>query len=178
MANFLTAFSSWTIPLFLFFVLLLGFARGVRVYEAFVAGAKEGIEVSLRVFPFLVGMLTAVAVFRASGAFDLFSALLTPFTRFLGIPSEVLPLALMRPISGGGALGIAAELIKTYGPDSFLGRLASVAQGSTDTTFYIITVYFGSVGITRYRYAIPLGLTADLASFLAAVLFCRWMFPS
>ncbi|MDH7572313.1 MAG: nucleoside recognition domain-containing protein, partial [Clostridia bacterium] len=135
-----------------------------------------GFVTAVRIIPYLVGMMTAISVFRASGAMELCARLLAPVLQPLGIPAEVLPLALMRPLSGGAALGVAADLIRTYGPDSFLGRLASVMQGSTDTTFYVLSVYFGSVGITRYRYAVALGLTADVVSFLAAVVICRQVF--
>lgn len=178
MLDFLAQISRCAIPFLLFFIPAWAFLRGVKAYETFVAGAKEGLETAVRILPFLVGMLVAISVFRASGAFDLFVALLAPYTSLIGIPAEVLPLALMRPLSGGGALGIAAELITTYGPDSWLGRLASTMQGSTDTTFYVLTVYFGAVGIQKYRYAPALGLTADLASFLAAVFICRRVFSA
>lgn len=170
--------SNWVVPLLFLLIPLSGYCRGVKVYEAFVRGAEEGFGTAVRIIPFLVGMMVAIAVFRASGAMDLLSEFLKPVLVPLGMPAEVLPLAIMRPLSGGGALGVAAETISRYGPDSFLGRLASVMQGSTDTTFYVVTIYFGSVGITRYRYAVALGLTADIVSFLAAVAICRYMFSS
>ncbi|MCR4419006.1 MAG: spore maturation protein [Clostridia bacterium] len=163
-------------PLLFLVIALVGWIRRVKLYEAFVQGAEQGFVTAVRIIPYLVGMMTAISVFRASGAMDLCARLLAPVLQPLGIPAEVLPLALMRPLSGGAALGVAADLIRTYGPDSFLGRLASVMQGSTDTTFYVLSVYFGSVGITRYRYAVALGLTADVVSFLAAVVICRQVF--
>lgn len=147
------------------------------MYEAFVKGAEDGFTIAVRIIPFLVGMMVAINVFRESGAMELVSRLLGPVLAPLGFPPEMLPLAIMRPLSGGAALGLAAETIVRYGPDSFLGRLASVMQGSTDTTFYVLTLYFGSVGITRYRYAPALGLTADLTGLLAALYFCRYFFP-
>ncbi|MDN5348445.1 MAG: spore maturation protein [Clostridia bacterium] len=168
--------SSWAIPALLFLIPLFGYLRGVRVYEAFVVGAEGGFKTAVRIIPFLVGMLVAVGVFRASGAMELFVQALGPVLSRLGLPAEVLPLAIMRPLSGGGALGIAAELIGSHGPDSFIGLLASTMQGSTDTTFYVLTVYFGSVGIRRYRYALALGLIADVSSLLVAVAICRIMF--
>ncbi|MCG0278227.1 MAG: spore maturation protein [Thermanaeromonas sp.] len=176
MTGLILELSRWAIPFLLFFIPSLGFLRGVRVYEAFVAGAEDGFKVAVKIIPFLVGMLVAIGVFRASGAMDLLAHALDPVLRLAGIPGEVLPLAILRPLSGGGALGVAAELISEYGPDSFIGRLASVMQGSTDTTFYVLTVYFGSVGIRRYRYALALGLIADVSSLLAAVAICRIMF--
>lgn len=168
--------SRWAIPVLLFLIPLYGYLRGVPVYEAFVAGAEDGFKVAIKIIPFLVGMLVAISVFRASGAMDLFARALNPFLHLVGLPGEVLPLAIMRPLSGGGALGIAAELIGNYGPDSFIGRLASVMQGTTDTTFYVLTVYFGSIGVRRYRYALALGLVADISSLLAAVVICHLLF--
>jgi len=168
--------SRWAIPMVLFFIPLYGYLRGVPVYETFVAGAEDGFKVAVKIIPFLVGMLMAIGVFRASGAMDLLARLLNPVLQLIGVPGEILPLAIMRPLSGGGALGIAAELIGNYGPDSFIGRLASVMQGSTDTTFYVLTVYFGSVGVRRYRYALALGLLADISSLIAAIVICRLMF--
>jgi len=168
--------SNWAIPLVLFFVPLFGYLRGVAVYETFVAGAEDGFKVAIKIIPFLVGMLVAIGVFRASGAMEIFARVLYPVLHLFGVPGEILPLAVMRPLSGGGALGIAAELIGSYGPDSFIGRLASVMQGSTDTTFYVLTVYFGSVGVHRYRYALALGLIADFSSLVAAIVICQLLF--
>lgn len=169
----LTAISHMIIPLLLAGIPLYAFVKGVPVFEIFTKGAAEGVETALRILPFLLGMLVAIAVFRSSGLADMLCRLLAPLTDALGIPPEVLPLAAMRPFSGGASLGLAADLIQTFGPDSFIGRLASVMQGSTDTTFYILAVYFGSVAITRYRYAVAVGLSADLVSFLASFLVCR-----
>jgi len=174
--EFILDVSRWAIPLLLFFIPLYGYLRGVPVYETFVAGAEDGFKVAIKIIPFLVGMLVAISVFRASGAMDLFARALNPFLHRIGVPGEILPLAVMRPLSGGGALGIAAELIGSFGPDSFIGRLTSVMQGSTDTTFYVLTVYFGSVGVRRYRYALALGLLADISSLIAAIVICNLMF--
>lgn len=176
MTDFILEVSRWAIPLVLFLIPLYGYLRGVPVYETFVAGAEDGFKVAIKIIPFLVGMLVAIGVFRASGAMDLFARALNPILHLVGVPGEILPLAAMRPLSGGGALGIAAELIGSYGPDSFIGRLASVMQGSTDTTFYVLTVYFGSVGVRRYRYALALGLMADISSLIAAIVICNLMF--
>lgn len=166
----------YIIPGLLFFIPLFAFFRKVPVYETFVEGAAEGIGMAVQIFPFLLGTLMAVAVFRASGAFEALTTFLQPFADALHIPTEVLPVAFMRPLSGSGSLGLVAELLQTHGPDSFIGRVASVMQGSTDTTFYILTVYFGAVGIRKYRYALPLGLAADLLSFLCALTVCRLLF--
>lgn len=161
--------SYWAIPLLLFFIPVYAYLRGVKVYEAFIAGAESGFQMAVRIIPYLVGMLVAINIFRASGAMELFSNFMRPVVHLIRMPAEVIPLALMRPLSGGGALGITAGLLNTYGPDSFIGRLASTMQGSTDTTFYVLTVYFGSVGIRKYRYAPALGLIADLTGLIASI---------
>ncbi len=169
---------------FLIFAVILVFLglavrRGVAVYETFVAGAKEGFEVAVGIIPYLVAMLVAIGVFRASGALDL----LLDGARWAAVAAGVdsrwvdaLPTALMRPLSGSGARGMMLETMKTHGADSFAGRLASVIQGSTETTFYTLAVYFGSVGIRRERHAVACGLAADLGGFVAAVLVCYLFF--
>ncbi len=176
MINLINAFSQWAIPLIIAFILLFAFIKKVNVYEAFTDGAVEGVKVGVRILPYLVAMLMAISIFRASGALDLVLNLIAAPLNFLGIPKEVIPLALIRPLSGTGSLGIVTDLINQYGPDSFIGRLASTMQGSTETTFYVAAVYFGAVGIKNSRYAILAGLFADLIGFLAAVLICRLVF--
>lgn len=171
-----TEISRWAIPILLFIIPAYAYVKKISVYEVFVEGAEEGFTTAIKILPFLVGMLVAISVFRASGAMDYMVKAIYPVTNLLGIPGEVLPLAVMRPLSGGGALGITAELIQFYGPDSFIGRLASTMQGSTDTTFYVLTVYFGSVGIRKYRHALSVGLIADITSFLASVIICHLFF--
>ncbi|HEY8394315.1 MAG TPA: spore maturation protein [Thermaerobacter sp.] len=168
--------STWAIPFLLVAIPVYGYARGVRVYEAFIEGAKDGFSVGVQILPYLIAILAAIGVFRESGAMNLLVNLLAPVLDRAGIPGEVLPLALIRPLSGGGAFGIMTDLIHRWGPDSFIGRVASVMQGSTDTTFYILTVYFGSVGIRESRHALPVGLIADAAGILASVIFVRAMF--
>ena len=156
------------VPLTIAGVAMYGLGRGVDVYDALVQGAGGGLEVMLRILPALVGLMTAVAMLRASGALELAAEVLAPLLDRVGLPAQLLPLMLVRPISGSAALGVGAELIQTYGPDSQLGRTAAVMLGSTETTFYTIAVYFGAVGITRTRYAVPAALCADLTGFLAA----------
>jgi spore maturation protein B len=172
----LTVISRWAIPFLLLVIPVYGFLRKVPVYEAFIEGAEEGFTTAVKIIPFLVGMLVAISVFRASGAMESLSQLLGPALRTIGTPAEVLPLAIMRPLSGSGVLGMATELMRTYGPDSFIGRLASTMQGTTDTTFFVLTVYFGSVGIIRYRYSIITGLTADITGLLASIYICNLLF--
>lgn len=170
MLDLISVLSRWAIPLFLFVVLVAGTLRGVRVFEAFVEGAEQGFGMAVKIIPFLVAMIVAISIFRASGAMDMFLGLVSPLFTCLGAPPEILPHALMRPLSGGAALGIATELIEEHGPDSLIGLLVSTAQGSSDTTFYVLTLYFGAVGIKKYRYALASGLTADLTTLLASIL--------
>ena len=164
------------VPLTISGVALYGVGQHVDVYAALIHGAEEGLETLLRIVPVMVGLLTAVSMLRASGALDLAARLLAPLLDRVGVPSELLPLMLVRPISGSAALGVGAELIGTYGPDSYLGRVAAVMLGSTETTFYTIAVYFGAVGVTRTRYALPAALCADLTGFLAAAWAVRLCF--
>lgn len=168
--------SRWLIPLLIAAIPIAAVSRKVRVYEEFVEGAKGGFEVALRIIPYLVAILVAIGMFRASGALEILAGWLSPVTDFVGLPAEVLPAALMRPLSGSGSLGIVTELITVHGPDSFIGRLASTLYGSTETTFYVLAVYFGAVGIRRTRHAVAAGLLADAAGVLAAVWICRVMF--
>ncbi len=169
MVEFIQNLSRWAVPVFLLFVPLYAMLRGVKVYECFVKGAGEGFAIAVRIIPYLVAMMAAVGIFRQTGMMDLVSDACGSVLQQWGIPPEIIPLAIMRPFSGGGALGIAAELIDAFGPDSFIGRLASTMQGSTDTTFFVLTVYFGSVGVRKYRYSLAVGLLADLTTFFASV---------
>jgi len=168
--------SRWAIPLLLLLIPLYGFLKRVPVYETFVEGAEEGFYTAIKIIPFLVGMLVAISVFRASGAMDCLVQALRPLMVTIGAPPELLPLAIMRPLSGSGALGLATEMMRVYGPDSNLGRLASVMQGTTDTTFFVLTVYFGSVGIKRFKYAVITGLSADVTGLIASVYICNLLF--
>ncbi len=164
------------IPVMLLVFLGMGYAKKVKVYEKFVEGAKEGFEVGVKIIPYLVAMLVAIAMFRASGALDILTVVLRPFTELIGMPSEVLPMALMRPLSGSGSLGVMTELMKTHGVDSLIGIMASTMFGSTETTFYVVAVYFGAVNVQRTRYALPAGLVADAAGLIAATLITRALF--
>jgi len=168
--------SRWAIPVLLLVVPLIAALRGVKVYETFVDGAEEGFSTAVKTIPYLVAMLVAISIFRASGAMEVLVVLISPFLDTVGLPAEVLPHAIMRPLSGGAALGIASDIIKNYGPDSFLGRLVSTMQGSCDTTFYVLTLYFGSVGIKKYRYSVITGLVADLTTLTASVFIVSALF--
>lgn len=168
--------SLWLIPITIGLILIYGTLKKVPTYESFVEGGKEGIQIAFSIIPYLVGMLVAITVFRASGALEFFLTLLKPLLELLGIPSEIVPLAIIRPISGTAALGMTTDLIATYGPDSFIGRLASTMQGSTDTTLYILTVYFGAVGIKKMGDALKVGLLADLIGIAASIIIVSLVF--
>lgn len=176
MVGAITALSNWAIPLMILLIFSAGLLKRINIYEAFIEGAAQGFKLAVDLIPYFLAMMVAIGVFRASGAMNILAILLKPLTSTLGIPSDVLPLAILRPLSGGGALGVATELINTFGPDSFIGRLASTMQGSSDTTFFVLTLYFGSVGIKNYRHALALGLMADGITFLASVFFVRLFF--
>jgi len=169
-------FSIWLIPVLIFAILILAWRNKVKVYEAFIDGAKEGFSVAIKIIPYLVAVLVAIGMFRASGAMDIFVALFSPITNLIGMPAETLPVALMRPLSGSGALGLVTELMKQHGPDSFIGRVASTMWGSTETTFYVVAVYFGSVGVRRVRHSVAAGLVGDAVGLIMAVIICRLVF--
>jgi spore maturation protein B len=172
----LDAVSTWAIPVLIAGIPLLALVRRVKVYPAFVDGAKQGFETAVRVIPPLVAILVALGMLRASGAMDGLTRLLAPVLGPLGVPASVVPMIVVRPLSGGGALGVVADVLRSEGPDSYAGRLVSVMAGSTETTFYVLAVYMGAVGISRYRHALPAALAADLAGFTAAVVVVRLVF--
>ncbi|SDC51022.1 MULTISPECIES: spore maturation protein [unclassified Candidatus Frackibacter] len=176
MALYLKYLSEWAIPVIVLTIVAYAYFKQVKVYEVFTEGAVEGVTTVVKIIPYLIAMLMAISIFRASGALDILLNILQPVLQFFGIPKEIVPLGLVRPLSGTGSLGIVTELIQQYGPDSFIGRLASTLQGSTETTFYIVAVYFGAVGIRNTRYAIVAGLIADLVGFLAAIYITRMVF--
>jgi len=165
--------------IFLFMVVgipALAARKRVPVYDTFILGAKDGLQVVIRIIPYLVAMLVAIGMLRASGAIDAMSQVLSPYLQAIGFPSEVLPLAIVRPFSGSAATGIMAELIKTHGGDSYISHLAATMVGSTETTFYVLAIYFGSVGIRYTRHAVPVGLIADAVGVIASVVICRFVF--
>ena len=167
--------SHWVLALLIVGIPLYGYAKGVKVYAAFIEGAKEGFEVAVRIIPYLVAILAAVGAFRGAGAMDLVARFLGPVTSRIGMPAEVLPMAVVRPLSGGGSLGILGSIFAApgLGPDSYAGRLGSILQGSTETTFYVLSVYCGAVGITRYRHALVAGLCADGTGLIASIIATR-----
>ncbi len=172
----LDAISTWALPLLVAGIPLWALARGVKVYPAFVEGAKEGFQVGVRIIPPLVAILVALGALRASGALEGFADLAAPALTRIGVPASVLPMILIRPLSGGGALGVVGDVLRSDGPDSYAGRLVSVMAGSTETTFYVLAVYMGAVSVTRYRQALPAGLLADFVGFAASILIVRAVF--
>jgi spore maturation protein B len=172
----LDAISLWAMPVLLVAIPLAGIIRRVKVYDVFIDGAKEGFEVAVRIIPFLVGILVAIGMFRGSGAMDLLLAGVRPLVAPSGFPPELLPLAILRSLSGSGSLAFTTDLIKTHGPDSFLARAAATMYGSSETTFYVLAVYFGAVGVSRTRHAVPAALVGDIVAAVAAVAVCAWLF--
>lgn len=173
-----TAFSSFILLSIILFFFARAFIRKINAYEEFIEGAREGFQIAVRIIPYLVAILVGIGIFRSSGAMDAFIGALNWFFEKLGIDSSftgALPVAFMKPLSGSGARGLMIEAMNHYGPDSFVGRLSCIFQGSTDTTFYILALYFGSVGIKKSRYALTVGLLADLAGIIAAI-FMAYLF--
>jgi spore maturation protein B len=168
--------SVWAIPFLLVMIPLVGFIRKVQVYDVFIEGAKEGFDVGVRIIPFLVGILVAIGMFRGSGAMDLLTAALRPVAASTGFPAELIPLAILRSLTGSGSLAFATDLVKTHGPDSLIARMATTMYGSSETTFYVLAVYFGAVAVRRTRHAVPAALIGDIVAAIAAVAVCAWMF--
>jgi spore maturation protein B len=168
--------SFFVIPLILVGFPLYGLYKRVPVYESFVEGAREGFQVAVRIIPYLVAILFAIAMFRASGAMDFLAFVLSPVLGVIGFPAEVLPMAIVRPLTGSGSAGIVVDMINQYGEDSILVKMAAVMFGSTETTFYVIAVYFGAVNIKKTRHAVSAGLTADVAAMMFAVWTVRLLF--
>ena len=168
--------SAWMLPLVVAALVTYGWTRGVRVYDSLVAGARQGFDVAVRIIPYLVAILVVVGMFRASGGIDLITAALSPLTALIGLPAEALPMALLRPLTGGGAYAVMAEIMTASGPDSLVGYLVSTFQGSTETTFYTLAVYYGAVGVRRTRHTVPACLLADAAGIFAAVFIVNLMF--
>ncbi|HEV2293162.1 MAG TPA: nucleoside recognition domain-containing protein [Tepidisphaeraceae bacterium] len=176
MNDILSDASKFIIPLMLVLIPLYGLLRRVPVYEEFVTGAKEGFNVAVRIIPYLVAILFAVGMFRASGAMQVLEDWLRPSLGWIGVPPEILPMAITRPLSGGGSLAVLADMAKVHGMESIFVKISAVMYGACETTFYVIAVYFGAVGIKKTRHAVPAGLIADIAGVLLAVYIVRWWF--
>lgn len=176
MARVIDLLAVWLIPLLIVAAIIGSLRRRVDLFDRFVEGAKEGFTISVRLIPYLVAMLVAITLFQESGAMEILANCLAPVLNRLKVSAEVLPLAVMRPLSGSASLGIMADILERQGADSLIGRIASTMMGSTETTFYILTVYFGAAGVYRSRHALATGLLADLSGFIAAIVVCRIVF--
>jgi len=176
MRALLAAVSLWAIPVLLVAIPLAGLIRGIKVYDVFIEGAREGFDVAVKIIPFLVGILVAIGMFRGSGAMELLTSSLRPLASATGFPAELVPLAILRSLTGSGSLAFTTDLIKTSGADSLIARTAATMYGSTETTFYVLAVYFGAVGVRRTRHAVPAALIGDIVAAIAAVAVCAWMF--
>ncbi len=165
--------SHYILPVVIVIIVGYGLIKRVPVFDCFLEGAKEGLTASVQILPALIALITAVGMFKASGALDIFTYALRPFANLLHLPQEVIPLAILRPISGSGALVIFQDILQQYGPDSFVGQVASVMQGSTETTFYTIAVYYGATKAQKTRHTLPSALTADIAGFFMSAVAVR-----
>lgn len=172
----LQGISLWAIPVLLVGIPLVGLFKKIKVYDVFIEGAKEGFQVAIRIIPFLVGILVAIGMFRASGAMDMLTNALRPAMTALGFPAELFPLAILRTLSGSGSLALSTDMIHRYGADSMIGRMAATLYGSSETLFYVLAVYFGAIGVKKTRHAIPAGLVGDAVAAIVAVAVCTWMF--
>src|SRR6266849_584688 len=172
----LGAISLWAIPVLLVGIPLIGMARNIKVYDVFIVGAKEGFQVAVRIIPLLVGILVAIGMFRASGAMDILTFALAPLLRATRFPPDIFPLVILRTLSGSGSLALTTDIVKQFGPDSLIGRPAATIYGGSETTFYVLAVYFGAIGVKRTRDAIPAALVGELVAAIVAVAVCTWMF--
>ncbi|HIZ28519.1 MAG TPA: spore maturation protein [Candidatus Adamsella sp.] len=168
--------SLWILPVMVVFILLFGAFKRVAIYEAFVEGARSGFSVGVKIIPYLVAILVAIGMFRASGAIDLIEKAVGSVFEYLKIPVDMLPLMIVRPLSGSGALGIMSEIVHEHGGNSYAAKMAAVMLGSSETTFYVLSVYFGAVGITKFRHALHVGIISDIIGIAAAVCVSRFMF--
>lgn len=158
------------IPIIVVIIITYGMIKGKKVYEWFIEGAKEGLKVCLNIFPYLLAMIIAVNIFREAKLLDMLNNIISPVSSLIGLPKEIVPLVLVKPLSGSGALGILTDIVKTYGPDSYIGLIASVIMGTTETIFYTVTVYFGSVQIKKIRHTVWAAMLADLTAIIVSIL--------
>lgn len=168
--------SLWAIPVMIVGITFIGMVRKVKVYDVFIEGAKEGFDVAVKIIPFLVGILVAIGMFRGSGAMELLTNALKPITTATGFPAELVPLAILRTLTGSGSLAFTTDLIKTHGADSLLAKMAATMYGSSETTFFVLAVYFGAVSVKKTRHAVPAALIGDIVAAIATVAVCYWLF--
>jgi len=176
MKEVVQAISLWAIPVMLVGIPLIGMIRKVKVYETFIEGAKDGFDVAVKIIPYLVAILVAIGMFRGSGAMDMLTEALRPVLAAVGFPPELFPLAILRSLTGSGSLAIVTDLVTVHGPDSMLSRMATTMYGSSETTFYVLAVYFGAIGVKRTRHAVPAALIADAVAVIASIAVCLWLF--
>ncbi|MBQ8459655.1 spore maturation protein [bacterium] len=176
MTSILNLVSLWILPLIIILVLTIGLVKKVPIYEEFTKGAKGGFDVAVRIIPYLVAIIVAISMLRASGAIELLAQILAPVLVKFNIPADILPLMIVRSLSGSGALGIFSDIANSAGPDAYSTKLAAIMLGSSETTFYVLAVYFGAIGITKFRHAVIIGILADLIGIISAVLVCNLMF--
>ncbi len=176
MREVLNLISVSILPLIIAIILIFGFIKKVPVYETFTQGAKEGIKISVKIIPYLIAIMAAVSMFRASGAIEALASLLSGPLEALKIPVDTLPLMLTRSLSGGATLGIFSDIVNSNGANSYAAKLSAVIVGSSETTFYVLSVYFGAIGVTKFRHAVLTGILADIVGIIAAVLICGWLF--
>ncbi len=176
MYRVLSIISVTSIPLMITIILVHGYIKGVKLYDTFVEGASEGFRTALKIMPYLIAIFLAIGIFKESGALETFSNLLLIPGRLIGLPKEIIPLVVLKPISGSGSLAMVKDLVNTYGPDSFVGRVASTMMGSSETIFYTMAIYFGAVGIKKARHTLACAIIAHLAGVIASVMVCKWIF--
>ena len=176
MKDIIVTISSWIIPAIILITLVCGIVKKVPVYETFIDGAKEGLKVSVNIVPYLVAIIVAVSMLRASGALDLAGELFKGVLAWMKVPVDVLPVMIVRSLSGSAVLGLFSEIANNFGPDSYTTKLSAIMVGSSETTFYVLAVYFGSVGVKKVRHALCAGLFADVVGIIAAILVARWLF--
>ena len=174
--SFLDILSLWALPCIILAIMLCALLKKVPVYETFIEGAKEGIDVTLKIIPYLTAIIVAVAMFRASGALDMLATAFSGVLNQIHLPADILPLAIVRSLSGSAALGIFSDIASSNPVDSYTVKLAAIMLGSSETTFYVLAVYFGSVGIKKYRYALLTGIIADFAGIVGAIAVANWLF--
>lgn len=166
---------NWILSFTVAGIILFGLIKGVNVFDCFLEGAKDGLNIAVKILPAYVGLITATSMIGVSGGLDVLTHALSPLAKFLGLPEEVMPLAILRPISGGGAVALFENLLSDFGPDTYIGRVASVMMGSAETTFYAITVYYGSIGVQKTRHTVVASLSADLAGFIMSAITVRYI---
>lgn len=176
MVNIMRTISISIIPMIISIILIHGYIKGIDLYDAFINGAKEGFKTAIKIMPYLIAIFVAIGIFKRSGAMELLVNILNPIVKLFGIPKEVVPLIIMRPISGSGSLAIVNDIVVTYGPDSFAGRVASTMMGSAETIFYTMAIYFGAIGVKNTRHTLTAALLSHLAAIIASVVICNVVF--